>query len=157
MLQGHSQDVTSVTWSPTDFTKKSSTKKNKEKIVTCSDDNTIRIWRLKRGGSSGTEEETMNRVGWTCPKKVEFPCTGPVHRTPAKSHKIQNPLVMTSPTPATCASSYAGDLPISSSTPTSPFLPLPRLHTPPKQKEQPSPQQQSMSKLTITKWVTRTH
>ncbi|XP_077138423.1 denticleless protein homolog [Ranitomeya variabilis] len=146
MLQGHSQDVTSVTWSPTDFTK----------IVTCSDDNTIRIWRLKRGGSSGTEEETMNRVGWTCPKKVEFPCTGPVHRTPAKSHKVQNPLVMTSPTPATCAPSYAGDLPISSSTPTSPFLPLPRLHTPPKQKEQPSPQQQSMSKLTITKWITRT-
>ncbi|KAM4041158.1 denticleless protein homolog [Anomaloglossus baeobatrachus] len=148
MLQGHSQDVTSVTWSPTDFTK----------IITCSDDNTIRVWRMKREGSNGTEQETMNRVGWTLLKKAELPSTAAVHRTPAKSSKMRNPLVMPSPTPATCASSYGGELPISSSTPTSPFLQIQRLHTPPRQREPstPSPQQQSASRLTIKNWITRT-
>ncbi|CAN2387418.1 signal transduction involved in G2 DNA damage checkpoint [Pristimantis euphronides] len=152
MLQGHSQEVTSVTWSPTDFTK----------LVTCSDDNTIKVWRLKRGSSKGAEEENMNRVGWACPKKVDLPSTAPVHCTPAKSLKIRIPQLMSSPTPATCASSYTADLPMSSSTPTSPFLlflPVYKMQTPKRQEaETPttSPKQQSVSKVSIKNWVTRT-
>ncbi|XP_044146215.1 denticleless protein homolog [Bufo gargarizans] len=148
MLQGHSQEVTSVTWSP-DFAK----------VVTCSDDNTIRVWRLKRGGSKGVEEEAMNRVGWTCPKKVELPSTAAFLCTPAKSPKVQSPHFTSSPTPATCAPSYTGDLPMSSSTPTSPFVSMSKLQTPKRQKEETStssPRQQSVSKVTIKKWVTRT-
>uniref|UniRef100_A0A667XV32 Denticleless E3 ubiquitin protein ligase homolog (Drosophila) n=1 Tax=Myripristis murdjan TaxID=586833 RepID=A0A667XV32_9TELE len=55
MLQGHSQEVTSVAWCPTDFTK----------IASCSDDNTIRIWRLDRGmdGAKSSVGEA-NLVGW---------------------------------------------------------------------------------------------
>ncbi|XP_071996271.1 denticleless protein homolog [Engystomops pustulosus] len=149
MLQGHSQEVTSVTWSPTDFTK----------IVTCSDDNTVRVWRLKRGGGKNVDEENMNRVGWTCPKKVELPCAAAVLRTPGKSPKVRCHQLMSSPTPAACAPSYTGDLPMSSSTPTSPFLAIAKLHTPKRQKNETSttsPRQPSASKVTIKNWVTRT-
>ncbi|XP_069810339.1 denticleless protein homolog [Dendropsophus ebraccatus] len=149
MLQGHSQEVTSVTWSPTDFSK----------IVTCSDDNTVRVWRLKRSGGEGVEEENVQRVGWTCPKKVELPSTAAVLSTPAKSPMVQSPQIMASPTPATCAPSYTGDLPMSSSTPTSPFMPFSKLFTPKRPKAEASttsPRQQSTSKVTIKNWVTRT-
>ncbi|XP_075719409.1 denticleless protein homolog [Rhinoderma darwinii] len=149
MLQGHSQEVTSVTWSPTDFTK----------IVTCSDDNTIRVWRLKRGSSKGIEEEKVNRVGWTSPKKVEIPPTASVNCTPAKSPNVQSPKFMSSPTPAACAPSNTGDLPTSSSTPTSPFLLMPKLHTPKRPKANSTtttPGQQSATKITIKNWVTCT-
>ncbi|XP_056424233.1 denticleless protein homolog isoform X2 [Hyla sarda] len=149
MLQGHSQEVTSVTWSPTDFTK----------IVTCSDDNTIRVWRMKRAGSEGMEEEKLNKVGWTCPKKIELPSTVTVLCTPPKSPMVHSPQIMSSPTPATCAPSYTGDLPMSSSTPTSPFVPFSKLHTPKRPKVEVStttPKQQSASKVTIKSWVTRT-
>ncbi|XP_075060321.1 denticleless protein homolog isoform X2 [Mixophyes fleayi] len=125
VLQGHSQEVTSVTWCPSDFTK----------IATCSDDNTVRIWRLKRGGDNeGTEEDKTNCVGWTRQKR---------DYTAA----------------ATCAPSHSGDLPMSSATPTSPFMPDHKLQTPTRQKAETSsvsPKQPSASKMSIKDWVTRT-
>uniref|UniRef100_A0A8C4EU43 Denticleless E3 ubiquitin n=1 Tax=Dicentrarchus labrax TaxID=13489 RepID=A0A8C4EU43_DICLA len=59
MLQGHSEEVTSVAWCPTDFTK----------IASCSDDHTVRIWRLRRemdGAQSSVGQ--ANLVGWARPK-----------------------------------------------------------------------------------------
>lgn len=79
--------------------------------------------------------------------------------TPAKSTPVQNPSLMASPTPATCAPSYTGDLPMSSSTPTSPFTLIPKCHTPTRQKAEAStssPKQMSASKVSIKAWVTRT-
>ncbi|XP_075123224.1 denticleless protein homolog [Leptodactylus fuscus] len=149
MLQGHNQEVTSVTWSPTDFTK----------IVTCSDDNTVRVWRLKKGNGKRIEEENMMKVGWTYQKKIEFPSTAAVLRTPAKSPRGKSLLTMSSPTPATCAPSYTGDLPMSSSTPTSPFLAISKLFTPERQKAVSSmtpSSSQSLSKVSIRNWVTCT-
>ncbi|KAG5277290.1 hypothetical protein AALO_G00115830 [Alosa alosa] len=112
MLQGHSQEVTSVAWCPTDFTK----------IVSCSDDNTIRIWRINRGedGARSTVGEA-NLVGWACPKVKS---TSPVHPgtlnkcelTPAKSPRTDSLGPLASPQPAACAPSGA-DLPLPSSTP----------------------------------------
>ncbi|TNN76144.1 Denticleless [Liparis tanakae] len=61
MLQGHSEEVTSVSWCPTDFTK----------IASCSDDHTVRIWRLHRemdGAQSSVGE--ANLVGWARPKSL---------------------------------------------------------------------------------------
>ncbi|XP_052390972.1 denticleless protein homolog isoform X2 [Carassius gibelio] len=74
MLQGHSQEVTSVAWCPTDFTK----------IASCSDDNTVRIWRLNRRPDG---EDSLNRdlnvVGWTL-RKIQSPT-----RTPALLKSLQ--------------------------------------------------------------------
>ncbi|XP_066451138.1 denticleless protein homolog [Eleutherodactylus coqui] len=148
MLQGHSQEVTSVTWSPTDFSK----------VVTCSDDNTIKVWRLKRRSSSCSQEESVNHVGWTCEKMIDLPSPAAVLRTPAKSPKVRSPRFMSSPTPATCALSYTADLPMSSGTPTSPFLPMSNLQTPKRQEAETSTTspRQSVTKVTIKSWVTRT-
>ena len=39
MLTGHTREVTAVAWCPTDLSK----------MVTCSDDNDLRLWRVNRG------------------------------------------------------------------------------------------------------------
>ncbi|CAI9550575.1 unnamed protein product, partial [Staurois parvus] len=151
MLQGHSQEVTSVTWCPSDFTK----------IVTCSDDNTVRVWRLRRSCSKNGAERA-NSVGWTHQKidctPVGILLTGSRISTPDKSTLVQSPCFMASPTPATCVPSYTADLPMSSNTPTSPFTTVPKCYTP-KQKAEAftsSPKQMSASKVSIKDWITRT-
>ncbi|XP_030201817.1 denticleless protein homolog [Gadus morhua] len=113
LLQGHSQEVTSITWSPTDFTK----------IATCSDDNTVRIWRLDRGidGNKSTVGQA-NLVGWACPKT---PSTGlnksspntaiQEMSTPAKTPNTDRMEGLASPQLAACAPSGA-NMPPSSST-----------------------------------------
>ncbi|XP_012676440.2 denticleless protein homolog [Clupea harengus] len=140
MLQGHSQEVTSVAWCPTDFTK----------IVSCSDDNTIRIWRMNRGQDG--ERSTIgqaNLVGWACPKeKSTSPIPpGSVNKgelTPTKSPHTDSLGPLSSPQPAACAPSGA-DLPLPSSTPD----PLGhKAFTPPR--KTPS------SSATIRHWFSRT-
>uniref|UniRef100_A0A8C7FM92 Denticleless E3 ubiquitin protein ligase homolog (Drosophila) n=1 Tax=Oncorhynchus kisutch TaxID=8019 RepID=A0A8C7FM92_ONCKI len=110
MLQGHSQQVTSIAWCPTDFTK----------IASCSDDNTIRIWRLDRGtdGAKSSVGEA-NLVGWACPKPATtMPSPMPLNQaecTPAKSPWPRHLGALASPQPAACAPRGA-DLPLASST-----------------------------------------
>ncbi|XP_059355050.1 denticleless protein homolog isoform X2 [Carassius carassius] len=110
MLQGHSQEVTSVAWCPTDFTK----------IASCSDDNTVRIWRLNRRPDG---EDSLNRdpnvVGWTL-RKIQSPTWTtdpyrPVEVTPAKSPGSERAVSLASPQPAACAPMGA-DLPLPSNT-----------------------------------------
>uniref|UniRef100_A0A671N9V2 Denticleless protein homolog n=1 Tax=Sinocyclocheilus anshuiensis TaxID=1608454 RepID=A0A671N9V2_9TELE len=102
MLQGHSQEVTSVAWCPTDFTK----------IASCSDDNTVRIWRLNRRPDG---ENSLNRdpnvVGWTL-RKIQSPT-----RTPGRALFLSFFLAVSlaSPQPAACAPTGA-DLPLPSNT-----------------------------------------
>uniref|UniRef100_A0A8C8GLX7 Denticleless protein-like protein n=1 Tax=Oncorhynchus tshawytscha TaxID=74940 RepID=A0A8C8GLX7_ONCTS len=108
MLQGHSQQVTSIAWCPTDFTK----------IASCSDDNTIRIWRLDRGtdGAKSSVGEA-NLVGWACPKPATT-MPMPLNQaecTPAKSPWPRHLGALASPQPAACAPRGA-DLPLASST-----------------------------------------
>ncbi|XP_056213323.1 denticleless protein homolog [Falco biarmicus] len=112
ILTGHSQEVTSIAWCPSDFTK----------IATCSDDNTVRIWRLRRR----PEEEKsafskINLVGWVTQKKPEEqhgagPPASP-QSTPAKAFTVGS-LCISSPRLAACAPIYSGDLPLSTNTPT---------------------------------------
>ncbi|XP_053565334.1 denticleless protein homolog [Bombina bombina] len=145
MLLGHSQEVTSVTWCPTDFSK----------IATCSDDNTVRIWRLKRSYDEDIEKDKTVLAGWTC-QETHMAAS---YRTPAKAPRMQNNLFMLSPTPATCAPSYSGDLPMPSSTPTSVASMITKLQTPTRSKEEhkeASPKQLSSTKMSIKDWVTCT-
>uniref|UniRef100_A0A8C8DY20 Denticleless E3 ubiquitin protein ligase homolog (Drosophila) n=1 Tax=Oryzias sinensis TaxID=183150 RepID=A0A8C8DY20_9TELE len=104
MLQGHSEEVTSVVWCPTDFTK----------IASCSDDHTVRIWRLHREAhGSQTSVADPNLVGWARPKSPR-----PLVRaesTPAKSQMTESFGGLTSPQLAACAPSGAA-LPLPSST-----------------------------------------
>uniref|UniRef100_A0A4W5P0Y7 Denticleless E3 ubiquitin protein ligase homolog (Drosophila) n=1 Tax=Hucho hucho TaxID=62062 RepID=A0A4W5P0Y7_9TELE len=107
-LQGHNQEVTSIAWCPTDFTK----------IASCSDDNTVRIWRLDRGtdGAKSSVGEA-NLVGWACPKPA-MSSRGPLNQvesTPAKSPRAGSLGALSSPQPAACAPSRA-DVPLPSST-----------------------------------------
>ncbi|KAG7222725.1 hypothetical protein INR49_026334 [Caranx melampygus] len=109
MLQGHSEEVTCVSWCPTDFTK----------IASCSDDHTIRIWRLQRemdGAQSAVGE--ANLVGWARPKS---PTRASVRAetTPAKTQRTESLGGLASPRLAACAPSGAA-LPLSSGT-TSPI------------------------------------
>ncbi|KYO43636.1 denticleless protein homolog isoform X1 [Alligator mississippiensis] len=154
MLLGHSQEVTSVAWCPSDFTK----------IATCSDDNTVRVWRLNRGSEEkNPASDHVNLVGWVCQKKLnEQSATGlPVSRenTPAKFPMTSNPCT-SSPRQAACAPSCLGDLPLSTNTPASSLkIPTAKAHTPAKQNDTTlgiSPKQASCSKMSITHWVTRT-
>ncbi|XP_018410422.1 PREDICTED: denticleless protein homolog [Nanorana parkeri] len=129
-------------------------------VVTCSDDNTVRLWRLKRSCSKSNEDERGNCVGWAR-QKINCTPIGKCSRicTPAKSSPVQSPCFTSSPTPAACAPSNTGDLPMSSTTPTSPFTIIPKLHTPTRQKAEAStssPKQLSTSKVSIKNWVTRT-
>ncbi|KAM9339517.1 denticleless protein homolog [Symphorus nematophorus] len=105
MLQGHSEEVTSVTWCPTDFTK----------IASCSDDHTIRIWRLRRemdGVQSSVGQ--ANLVGWACSKLPTRPSVRP-ETTPAKNQRTESLGGLVSPQLAACAPSGAA-LPLPSST-----------------------------------------
>ncbi|XP_053314665.1 denticleless protein homolog [Spea bombifrons] len=143
-LTGHCQEVTSVTWCQSDFTK----------IATCSDDNTVRIWRLNRNSD---DADKVDCVGWASQKRERLPVVSRLC-TPGKNSVLHNSPLMSSPTPATCAPSHTGDLPMPSSTPSSTVL-IPKLHTPKRQKLErstSSPKQLSTSKISIKDWVSRT-
>lgn len=106
MLQGHTEEVTSVTWCPTDFTK----------IASCSDDHTVRIWRLHRG----TDEERSfvgeaNLVGWAYPKSPPS-LLNQTKTTPAKTQTTESLWGLSSPRPAACAPPNCAALPLPSST-----------------------------------------
>ncbi|XP_077366752.1 denticleless protein homolog [Festucalex cinctus] len=104
-LQGHSEEVTSVAWCPTDFTK----------IASCSDDHTVRIWRLHRemdGAQSSVGE--ANLVGWARPKSPRK-TSNPTESTPAKDQSAESIGRPASPRLAACAPSGAA-LPLPSST-----------------------------------------
>ncbi|XP_018550475.1 denticleless protein homolog [Lates calcarifer] len=105
MLQGHSEEVTSVAWCPTDFTK----------IASCSDDHTVRIWRLHRemDGVQSTVGEA-NLVGWARPKSPTRPSIR-TETTPAKTQRTESLGGLSSPQLAVCAPSGAA-LPLPSST-----------------------------------------
>ncbi|XP_029281209.1 denticleless protein homolog [Cottoperca gobio] len=108
-LQGHSEEVTSVAWCPTDFSK----------IASCSDDHTVRIWRLHRemdGAPSSVGE--ANLVGWARSKSPSRPSIKS-ETTPAKNQKTESLGGLASPQLAACAPSGAA-LPLPSST-TSPI------------------------------------
>ncbi|XP_067901929.1 denticleless protein homolog [Heterodontus francisci] len=106
VLQGHSQEVTCVTWCPSDFSK----------IATCSDDNTVRIWRLNRE----MDVAKSDLVGTACQKKhlKKDAVIRPIHNTPPKASMIESPN-LPSPQQAACAPNVNGGLPLASSTPTS--------------------------------------
>ncbi|CAJ1076967.1 denticleless protein homolog [Xyrichtys novacula] len=108
MLQGHSEEVTCVSWCPTDFTK----------IATCSDDHTVRIWRLHRdmdGVQSSVGE--ANLVGWARHRPPSGPEVQP-ESTPAKTPRTESLCGLSSPQLAVCAPSGAA-------------LPLPSITTSP--------------------------
>ncbi|KAG9283144.1 hypothetical protein AMEX_G1882 [Astyanax mexicanus] len=139
MLQGHSQEVTSVTWCPTDFTK----------LVTCSDDNTVRIWRLNRGaeGEKSSVGEA-NLVGWAR-RKVQTPSKPSGHfthveLTPARVSSMVRVNGLASPQPGSCPSSDADLPPASSSS-------EPK-HSPAHPKTPKTPRTPS----SIRQWVSRT-
>lgn len=146
MLQGHCQEVTSVAWCPTDFTK----------IASCSDDNTVRIWRLsRRADGEKSAIGPANLVGWACPKnppQTSEPVTS-LEQTPAKTPRKEASAAL-SPQAAACAPSTA-DLPLPSCTPS--FLQTPgrKSHTP--ASHTPATLRQTATASTsIKKWITRT-
>ncbi|NXD28296.1 DTL protein, partial [Spelaeornis formosus] len=154
MLLGHSQEVTSIAWCPSDFAK----------IVTCSDDNTVRIWRLQR---SPEEEKSVSRkanlVGWVTQKKPEEQhAAGPPaspQSTPAGALRAGS-VCISSPRPAACAPTHCADLPLSTSTPTA-TLTAPSTTActpakPPAASPCASPKLIPSSKMSIKHWVTRT-
>ncbi|XP_007545894.1 denticleless protein homolog [Poecilia formosa] len=131
MLQGHSEEVTSVVWCPTDFTK----------IASCSDDHTIRIWRLRRetdGAQSPVGE--ANLVGWARPKSPTMPL-GRAAVSPVNTQKTPSLGGLASPQLAVCAPNRAA-------------LPLPSSTTSPKSSV-PLPAQQRTS--SIQRWLSPTH
>ncbi|NXA10678.1 DTL protein, partial [Sapayoa aenigma] len=154
ILLGHSQEVTSIAWCPSDYTK----------IATCSDDNTVRIWRLRR---LPEEEKSVSRkinlVGWVTQKKPEQrheagqPDTP--QSTPGKAITVGSACI-SSPRPAACAPIYSGDLPLSTNTPTVALkTQMATTSTPAKQIEASpcaSPKVIPSSKRSIKHWVTRT-
>lgn len=106
-LQGHSEEVTSVAWCPTDFTK----------IASCSDDHTVRIWRLHRENDEVQSSlGEANLVGHARPKILPRPSI-PAETTPAKPQRTVSLGGIASPQPAACAPIGAA-LPLSSSTTT---------------------------------------
>ncbi|KAH0622721.1 hypothetical protein JD844_025263 [Phrynosoma platyrhinos] len=154
MLHGHMQEVTTVAWCPSDFTK----------IATCSDDNTIKIWRLKRSSVEANWPKKGSLVGWTYQKKMEGQNgTGNLrrrHSTPAKVLPAGSPSI-SSPQPAACAPAYTGDLPLPTNTPTWSSGNTPTFTTstsvPGKQQmEGTSPKPAPSSAMSIRQWVTKT-
>ncbi|XP_006888072.1 PREDICTED: denticleless protein homolog [Elephantulus edwardii] len=112
VLLGHSQEVTSVCWCPSDFTK----------IATCSDDNTLKIWRLNRSLQEKPVGDRSSLVGWASQKKKQEQAgqvtVASSQYTPAKVPKITSDPPVSSPSSAACAPSCTGDLPLPSNTPT---------------------------------------
>ncbi|NXS32381.1 DTL protein, partial [Pomatostomus ruficeps] len=154
ILLGHTQEVTSIAWCPSDFTK----------IATCSDDNTMRIWRLRRCPEEvKSASRKTNLVGWVTQKKPEEqhgagPPATP-QTTPAKA-LTAGTMCISSPRPAACAPTYSGDLPLSTNTPT---VALKTLTTTASTPAKPlaaspcvSPKLIPSSKMSIKHWVTRT-
>ncbi|XP_007426933.1 denticleless protein homolog [Python bivittatus] len=131
VLHGHLQEVTSVAWCPSDFTK----------ISTCSDDNTVKIWHLRQSTEEETWIDKSSLVGWTDQKRVvkqnEIGVLSGRHGTPPKFLPTGSPLI-SSPQPAACAPTYTGDLPLPTNTPTSSSAKTPTISiytfTPAKQK-----------------------
>ncbi|NXL63394.1 DTL protein, partial [Chordeiles acutipennis] len=153
ILTGHSQEVTSIAWCPSDFTK----------IATCSDDNTVRIWRLRRPEEEKSAFSRINLVGWVTQKKPEEqhgagPPASP-QSTPAKVFTVGSPCI-SSPRPAACAPIYSGDLPLSTNTPTAALkTQTAAACTPAKQSRASpcaSPKLIPSSKTSIKHWITRT-
>ncbi|XP_074165202.1 denticleless protein homolog isoform X1 [Sminthopsis crassicaudata] len=152
LLLGHSQEVTSVCWCPTDFTK----------IATCSDDNTMKVWRLKRGLEEKPALDKHALVGWAYQKKLEertgLAAMTSNQMTPAKAPRVKNSPLVSSPWSAACAPSCAGDLPLPSNTPTS------SVKTPPAKAQSTqkdsassiSPKPPSSSKILFQNWVNKT-
>uniref|UniRef100_A0A0P6JAI6 Denticleless protein homolog n=1 Tax=Heterocephalus glaber TaxID=10181 RepID=A0A0P6JAI6_HETGA len=152
VLLGHSQEVTSVCWCPSDFTK----------IATCSDDNTLKIWRLNRGLEEKPGADKHPIVGWASQKKKETRAglVTSTQSTPAKAPRVKSSPAMSSPSSAACAPSCAGDLPLPSNT--AAFS----LRTPPAMARSPirgrgavtsvSPKPLSSFKMSLRNWVTRT-
>ncbi|KAL7987351.1 hypothetical protein Chor_006270, partial [Crotalus horridus] len=148
VFHGHLQEVTSVAWCPSDFTK----------ISTCSDDNTIKIWRLRQSTEEKTWTDKTSLVGWTDQKRVAEQNKTEVlssrHGTPPKVLPVGGPLI-SSPQPAACAPTYTGDLPLPTSTPTSSSARTPTISiytfTPAKQKVTSS----TPSTTSIQQWVTK--
>ncbi|GAA6102128.1 denticleless protein homolog [Tachysurus ichikawai] len=102
MLQGHSQEVTSVTWSQSDFTK----------IATCSDDNTVRIWRLSRSVDGESSAGDLNLVGWArrviqTPSRQSSSILPHDVVTPVRCSRSGSDDSLLSPQPASCAPSGA--------------------------------------------------
>ncbi|XP_064270363.1 denticleless protein homolog isoform X2 [Passer domesticus] len=154
MLLGHSQEVTSIAWCPSDFTK----------IATCSDDNTVRIWRLQR---CPKEEKSVSRkanlVGWVVQKKPEEqhgagPPASP-QSTPAKALAAGS-VCISPPQPAACSPTHSGDRPLLTNTPTAALkTPTSRASTPakpPGTSPSASPKLIPSSKMSIKHWVTKT-
>ncbi|XP_068610036.1 denticleless protein homolog [Brachionichthys hirsutus] len=105
LLRGHGEEVTSVVWCPTDFTK----------IASCSDDHTVRVWRLRREADEAPRPVGRpNLVGWACPKS---PTKAGIRAetTPAKTQWTERLGGLASPRVASCAPSGAA-LPLPSST-----------------------------------------
>ncbi|XP_041831182.1 denticleless protein homolog isoform X2 [Melanotaenia boesemani] len=132
MLQGHSEEVTSVLWCPTDFTK----------IASCSDDHTIRIWRLNRqtdGAQSSVGE--ANIVGWARPVLPQR-LSAKTETTPAKTQMTESLGGLASPQLAACAPSGAA-------------LPLPSSTTSPIQSKAVAAHQKTLS--SIKQWLSPSH
>ncbi|XP_048343668.1 denticleless protein homolog [Sphaerodactylus townsendi] len=152
ILLGHLEEVTSVAWCPSDFSK----------IASCSDDNTIRIWRLRQG----KEDKILDNhtlVGWACLKRAgeqnETETLSSQQNTPAKVATRGSPHI-SSPQPAACAPAYTGDLPLPTNTPTSSAIkpPATKAYSPARQREATSgtsPKSARSSIMSIMQWVTK--
>uniref|UniRef100_A0A8V5G567 Uncharacterized protein n=1 Tax=Melopsittacus undulatus TaxID=13146 RepID=A0A8V5G567_MELUD len=154
ILLGHSQEVTSIAWCPSDFTK----------IATCSDDNTVRIWRLQRHPEEEKSASSkVNLVGWSTQKKPQeqrgagWPASP--QSTPAKAFTAGS-LSVSSPQPGACAPMDSGDLPLSTNTPTGILQTQSAAACTPGQQSRTSPCASPRlipsSKMSIKHWVTRT-
>ncbi|XP_041491263.1 denticleless protein homolog isoform X1 [Microtus oregoni] len=154
VLLGHSQEVTSVCWCPSDFTK----------IATCSDDNTLKIWRLNRGLEEKPGGDKHSMVGWTSQKKRETKAglvmVSNSQSTPAKAPKAKSSPSISSPSAAACTPSCTGDLPLPSNTPTFPVKTTPAKTRSPVGRRgstsSVSPKPLSSFKMSLRNWVTRT-
>ncbi|KAM4814933.1 denticleless protein homolog isoform 4-T4 [Thomomys bottae] len=154
VLLGHSQEVTSVCWCPSDFTK----------IATCSDDNTLKLWRLNRALEEKPLGDKHSIVGWASQKKKEMRAglvaVTSSQSTPAKAPKAKSTPSVSSPSSAACAPSCSGDLPLPSNTP------MLSIKTPPAKVWSPVSRRSSTSsvspkplpsfKMSLRNWVTRT-
>lgn len=154
VLLGHSQEVTSVCWCPSDFTK----------IATCSDDNTLKIWRLNRGLEEKPGSDKHSIVGWTSQKKKEAKAglvmVASSQTTPAKAPRTKSNPSTSSPSAAACTPSCAGDLPLPSNTPTFSVKSTPAKTRSPVGRRgatsSVSPKPLSSYKMSLRNWVTRT-